>query len=291
MKSSIPMSFGEKHQHDFSFSSIISESGYFCPEHWHDCFEVIFVREGSLTLVSGKDSIALGRGDIAVLPPYTLHSTDGRDNFLRMDVFGYTENLISSPEISVFNMKYLSIFRHRGEGGYRVLRSGNEKTEEVVYLLDSAMREYETEHFCREILVRAKILELHAALSEIYLDEKSERETISPYLTDTEAYIEAHIGEDISPYEIAAALHVSYSHLSRTISEDTGYPIGELILRMKMNYAERIMTRDKNVSITEIALSVGFNSASYFTRIYRRFRGVTPSAFRKMLRMNEGLEA
>ena len=140
------------------------------------------------------------------------------------------------------------------------------------------------EGFCREIRVRSKILALHATLWEMYLGKNERESKPSSRLIDVEEYIERNIDKDVSPYEIAEALHISYSHLSRIINEELGYSIGELIIRMKINYAESLMTGEGERGITEIALSVGFGSASYFTRVYKRMRGVTPTAFRRMLR-------
>ena len=286
MRSSIPLDFGRKDQHDFSFSVTLAKSGCFCPEHWHDCFEIIYVTDGKLRAGVSGEELFVSKGDVLVLPPRTIHIIHAEEKNASIQVFGYTENLIASPEISMFNMKYLSLFFSHGKSCVRAFRAGEGKTEVFVSLLEEALDAYMKEGFCREILVRSKILAVHACLAEMYLEGRKERGESSKYLSDAERYIENNIGRDISPYEIAEALHVSYSHLSRIINEESGYPIGELILRMKINHAESIMTTEKEKGITEIALSVGFNSVSYFTRIFKRMRGVTPSAFRKMLRKN-----
>ena len=49
IKSSIPMSFGDKRGSDFSFSKQTGNSLYECSLHWHDCFEIITVRDKSMT--------------------------------------------------------------------------------------------------------------------------------------------------------------------------------------------------------------------------------------------------
>lgn len=283
MKSSIPMDFGKKHQHDFSFSHLSVMAGYFCPEHWHDCFEIIYTREGSLEAKVDGDKIILSDGDCLVLPPKTLHSTRAVTD-VDMQVFGYTENLIASVDISMFNMKYLSLFNSHGQSRVHLFKNGEDSTVALLPLLREAMEEYGKEGFCREIRVRSKILALHATLCEMYLGKNERESKPSRRLIDVEEYIERNIDKDVSPYEIAEALHISYSHLSRIINEELGYSIGELIIRMKINYAESLMTGEGERGITEIALSVGFGSASYFTRVYKRMRGVTPTAFRRMLR-------
>jgi len=283
MKTTIPLKFGEKNQPDFSFSRQAGDLKFFSKIHWHDAFEIIICKVGRLRISIRKKWEYLEAGDIAVLPSGTLHGTDSREGYCEINVFGYTESLIYSPEISIFNMKYLSLFR-RDKAGFRILRAGEPAALALTPLLESAMKEYLIEGFDRELRVRAAILALHRAICSVYMEGESVEESISARLALAEIFIENNIGTDISPSDVADDLHISYSHLARLASCSLGYSIGELIARMKMNHAERIMTQYPGESITAVAMRCGYNSASYFTRIFRKLKGVTPLNYKKMLR-------
>ncbi|MBE6695421.1 MAG: helix-turn-helix domain-containing protein [Ruminococcaceae bacterium] len=283
MKSSIPMTFGEKTQSDFSFTRIAGEKAYSCREHWHDCFEIISVKEGNFIIHLDGEKYILSCGDIAIIPPRVLHSTASDESYREVYIFGYTENLIYSPDISIFNMKYLAPFRYGGKARHRVLHSEDGNTDKLCRLLEEVSIAYEREDFGRELSIRSKILDIHALICAFYLDSKVSSPLVSGYLTKAQIYIELHIEEDISPYDIADAIHTSYSHLARLTHNAYGFSLSELILRMKLNYAERLMTDSPEASITYVSQRSGFGSASYFTRCFRRVRGITPRAFRTMM--------
>lgn len=283
MKSSIPMTFGEKTQQDFSFSETYEMGRYRCDAHWHDCFEILYVRSNSLSVVLSDKAISLSEGDVLIIPPRTIHGTECEKGITDFWCFGYTEKLIYSTDISFVNMKYVSPFYSVSDMRELLLQKGSAASEYFLKLLQEAMQLYNEVSFTRELVVRAKILEIHAMVFSLYFENKKNLRLENEYLFKTEAYIEEHISEDISPYDIAKELHISYSHLARVIRDTCGYSIGELIIRIKLNYAERLMSEAYCAKITEVAGSVGFKSASYFAKCFRRVKGVSPRRYRKML--------
>ena len=111
IRSSVPMTFGEKAQEDFSVSHLQGEAAYRCGAHWHDCFELILVQKGIFTVILDGVPVELAAGDLAVIPPHLLHATAGEVGAYDVLVLGYTEELIYSPEISIANLKFLLPFR------------------------------------------------------------------------------------------------------------------------------------------------------------------------------------
>lgn len=277
------MTFGEKTQQDFSFSETYESCRYRCDAHWHDCFEILYVRSSSLSVILSDKAVYLSEGDVLVIPPRTIHGTLGENGITDFWCFGYTEKLIYSTDISFVNMKYISPFYSISAVRELLLRKGSTSSERFVKLLQEAMQLYNEDSFTRELVIRAKILEIHALIFSLYFENEKNLRIANEYLLKTQSYIEAHISEDVSPYDIAEALHISYSHLARVIRESCGYSIGELIIRIKLNYAEILMNEAHRAKITEVADSVGFSSASYFAKCFRRVKGVTPHRYREML--------
>lgn len=284
IKSSIPMSFGDKKGSDFSFSKQNGNSLYECDLHWHDCFEIITVRDKSATALVENSEIELSQGDIILFSPRFLHGVRTTDDGFDIYVFGYTEQVIYSSDISFLNMRYLAPFRYGGLK-YLVIRADEPKSAELRARLDDAMCEYDTEGFDREIRVRSAILRLHASICGISAVAKSANKEISVYLSKAELYIQEHIHDDISPSEIADALHISYSHLARILRLGLGCSAVELITSVKISAAIQMMLSDPYVSVTEIASSLGYSSTSYFSRRFAEIRGESPSEFRKKFRL------
>jgi len=85
-------------------------------------------------------------------------------------------------------------------------------------------------------------------------------------------------GQGVADY--AAALGVTATHLSRCCKATSGRNASAL-LQDRLHYEARKMLRDTRVPIKDVAASLGFRSAAYFTRAFQHQTGQTPSAFRK----------
>lgn len=284
MRSSIPMKFGNKHESDFSFSQQVGNENFFCPAHWHDCFELILVSSGEFCIsIDEVGDIFLKKGDVAVLPPLTVHSTRSVSSRYEIFVFGYTREVIYTPDISVLNMKYIEPLKIGCMSRGYLIRSELCNDGRLEKLLLEAFSEYCSDEYGRELRIRSKILAIHSLICEYFISERTQDRRADDYITGAERYIADNISEDISPTDIASALHISYSHFARIVRSCLGFSAGELITRMKMNYAEELLLSNLNMDITEVAAAVGFNSASYFARQFKRQRGTSPGAYRRML--------
>ena len=283
MKSSIELKYGEKIKPDFSFSKLSGAIRYHSPLHWHDSFEIIFIESGSLSItVAGKD-INLTEGDVAVIPPCVIHGTESDNGYASFFDFGYSKSLIYSTDISFENMRYLLPFYRIGGLQTPVLSGDDDSLNRLRELLLYAMDIHKEDNNVSNLRVRAAILEIHALIISILFGDTQEPKSKDKYLEKTEQYILDHISEDISPYTIADELYVSYSYLAKRIKDSLGCSIGEMIVRMKLNFAEDLMLDTNDLSITDIARRAGFSSPSYFARCFKRIKGTTPRQFKKML--------
>lgn len=284
MKSSIPLDFGDKESSDFSFSHQIGDDRYECALHWHDCFEIFAVNSNPMKITLADKEYELSCGDIAVFVPRALHGVcslgKGYDNY----VFGYTEGVIYSSEISSINMKYLSPFRY-GRVKSFVVRADDPRSVSIRDRLDSLREIACSSDEMRELIGRSEILRVHAELYSLSSTLTAVNTELSGYLMNAEAYIRRHLNEDISPRDIADALHLSYSHLARIFKNNLKISAVKFINEIKIGAAEQMMIENMDRSITDIAFSLGYSSPSFFTRKFTEIKGQSPTEFRKMLKL------
>jgi AraC-like DNA-binding protein len=79
---------------------------------------------------------------------------------------------------------------------------------------------------------------------------------------------------------LADALHLSTSQLQRKISTMTDLSPLQIIRDLRLRKAKELL-RNTDKNITEIAYEAGFNDPSYFTRIFSKAEGVTPSEWKE----------
>lgn len=93
-------------------------------------------------------------------------------------------------------------------------------------------------------------------------------------------FIRINLNQDLSLDSISASLHLSPSELSRQFKKETGETITEYINRKRIDEALYIL-KNKNISITDVSFMVGFNDVNYFTKVFKKIKGMTPSEYRK----------
>ncbi len=94
-------------------------------------------------------------------------------------------------------------------------------------------------------------------------------------------YIEEHLHEMIPMHEMASLCHLSRSYFSRLFQHDTGENYTDYVNRRKVERAKELL-RDTPDSVSAIAAALGFMDVSYFVKLFKRFEGVTPLAYRKL---------
>lgn len=97
-------------------------------------------------------------------------------------------------------------------------------------------------------------------------------------------YFNEHYSEDISIDEYAQNNHVSVSWFIRNFKQCTGSTPMQYILSKRIYNAE-ILLHDSTYNVTEIAEIVGYDNPLYFSRIFKKVKGISPSEYRKNINM------
>ena len=92
--------------------------------------------------------------------------------------------------------------------------------------------------------------------------------------------IDADLSADLSPSLLAKSQGITLSYLSSAFKRDTGMTITEYILSRRIEYAEYLLTTT-DLEIQTVALHCGIMDAQYFSKLFKKRTGKTPTAFRQ----------
>ncbi len=96
------------------------------------------------------------------------------------------------------------------------------------------------------------------------------------------AYIEAHYKEKIDIIQMAELTHLTHAAFCRYFKKMTLMTFTEFVNQYRINQAKTLLLLDKTVS--EVCFDCGFESLSYFNRIFKKITGDNPMAFKKNYR-------
>lgn len=124
---------------------------------------------------------------------------------------------------------------------------------------------------------------IHRMLSELLVISSNSfvknQEKYNP-VADAITYIETNYKKKLTLSGLAGWLGISPFHFSRMFKKETGYAPYEYIMKTRMNHA-KILLKQTEYCIREIADETGFSSESSFINYFRSSVGITPGQFRK----------
>jgi signal transduction histidine kinase/DNA-binding response OmpR family regulator len=109
----------------------------------------------------------------------------------------------------------------------------------------------------------------------------NENKTEKRFLNELTARIEAHIADtEFGVEKLSTDMGMSRVQLYRKVQALLQMNVNDYITEIRINKAKALL-RDTNKSIADVAYETGFNSAAYFTTLFRQKQNQTPSEFRK----------
>ncbi|RFU46462.1 AraC family transcriptional regulator [Paraburkholderia sp. DHOC27] len=94
-------------------------------------------------------------------------------------------------------------------------------------------------------------------------------------------WIRTHFHESISASEIAAHLDCNADYLGRVYRATFGRTLTDAVHERRMLHAAILLAEDR-LSIAQVAYACGFDDSGYFRRLFKRSKGMTPNAFRRL---------
>ena len=94
--------------------------------------------------------------------------------------------------------------------------------------------------------------------------------------------IQENYTQDISLTVLSEKYSISPSHLSALIKRELGLPFSEYLTAKRMQKARELL-QDEQLSIEAIADAVGYHDYFYFTKVFKKTQGISPSKYRKNL--------
>lgn len=251
-----------------------SHAQYVMPLHWHGEVEVLRVLEGELALWIDNERMDMKAGDVAFISGGSLHR--GEPQNCRYDCVVFSPRLIGGR----LGSKLSELTRPLSAGRAGLLPRCTAAEPAACALLDAAQAEGPYHELKLASLVAELIYELclSGAVRADHAEGKrhSHRRAMIALLID---WIEKNYSERITLGQLAALAGVNEKYLCRFFKEFTGYTPTDYINRLRVERACYEM-RINHRNVTEAAYECGFNEISYFSKCFKRYKGVSPGQYK-----------
>lgn len=119
---------------------------------------------------------------------------------------------------------------------------------------------------------------VYAIVEDLYVQEK--QSSTAMLIEETLEYLKRHYKENVSVDQLAAMTGLSTSHYSKLFKEKIGYSPKDYLIRLRINRAKQFLEFSDS-QLKDVAQKVGYPDEFYFSRIFKRVVGISPSQFAK----------
>ena len=113
------------------------------------------------------------------------------------------------------------------------------------------------------------------------MENSKEKEAVS-VIDRAKEYIEENFRKDISLDDVSREVDISPYYFSKLFKQETGKNFIEHLTEIRLKNARELL-QNSQLSIKEICAESGYSDPNYFSRIFKKYEGVTPSEFRERL--------
>lgn len=247
---------------------------YEMPLHWHLEYELILVRTGEFELVLDGRAFPMKPGDCAWVGDGTVHGGVPHDCTYECVVFDLGTLLHDTPLCA----KSVSDFLADETGCSGMFPRGSVQAGLAEQLFEALRREMQGYEWTTVGLMWQLMGSLLAEKRRLQSPPRNRKKLLQ--LKNVLTYIRDNYEGPITLDELSKIAGMNPKYFCRAFAGMTGKTPVEYLNYYRIEQAgERLTLSDE--SITEIALSCGFNDMSYFSKTFSRFKGISPSVYRK----------
>lgn len=265
----------ERIERDYNFNMI--------SKHFHNEYEIYYLLSGERYYFIEKQIYYVKKGSLVFIDRNQIHKTVGTNK----DYHDRILLLISGDEIEPFlklarDMDMNSFFA-KYSGVLELNETGQKHVESILF---SIIREMKMKQTSYEFLVKSKLAELFIYAIRCNNGEnvtlKAETAGTEKYkkISEIAEYINEYYYTDISLSDISRDFYISKCYLSRIFKEVSGFTVNEYINIIRIKKAQQLL-ENSDYNITEIAERIGYESLTYFEKVFKKYLELSPLRYRK----------
>ena len=249
--------------------------------HTHDAQELLIVLYGNLGVSIDGKVFSVSAGDIINIPRNTPHHTllQDPDDPAILFFTSFSEFHFRGMEPDVFTFPDNALVLHtdgliRQDMVNLCLRMVAERYNNQVgqYFMQKA--------FLTQLLLMI-IRQFPSAKCQVQSDSYAFETHHKTYVVDEiRKYLSNHYADKVSLDLIAKNMYLSSAYISKIFKEETGEAPINYLIKLRLERARAQLEADGHESIKAISCSVGYDDVYYFSKLFKKYYGVSPANYR-----------
>ncbi len=238
----------------------------------HPYFEVYFLVEGERTIIIKDKVLTVNQPSAIIIPPFTPHRTEG-GSYRRINAY-ISPQLLDEETLAYLHKKAAPLLfvidESRIEIVHKLLRFGCE----IETSKDGNSIEFKKGFFYTVLFYLKQCSTINLEIAPSYYNK------VAPKLLDVITYLNEHWNEKISLEFLCNEFFFSKTNLCESFRKVMDCSITDYLLFLRFEKAKEMLF-NSNKEVNLIAEECGFYSHNYFSLMFRKRFGLSPSAYRK----------
>lgn len=270
-KELVPIIYNENSLRTLHFSIPAGKECF--TKHWHSRIEFLRVTKGSLSLFLNEHKHIISSGELAIIPPDTLHraETAGKAVEYHVLIFDIAFLLNGTSASKNFLNPLLE-----GE----VTLSPKTNRSDILKVADSLYESNQSDTPPHPLQIVAGLYQLIGLLFQ-YCTQHSSLQKPQKNLNNIIEYIhQNYLKKELTTALISDYFGYNESYFCRYFKKLTGLSVTHYITVLRLELAQNLL-KNSDEEIKMIAVKCAFSDATYFSYSFKKLFGMTPNQFRK----------
>jgi len=264
-----------------------SSGGIFIHKHWHEEFEILHVFSGMMQVSVAEHTFAAQTGDTIVIPANALHTAHKIESTAcNFTAIVFDIKFISGNTHDLIHTKYFSPLLDSPSKHVYWIRNKSTLNKKFHKSVKNIIKCFDQKTVGYELLIKASILTFFAELykhkeeiSNFHTDETTDCYNSSYICKKIILYVKENIEQKITLDEVAEHIGFSKGYFCRYFKKHFRTSFFTYLNQERVANA-KFLLKHTNLKIIDIAVTTGFDDANYFSIVFKRVAGCTPSEYR-----------
>ncbi len=265
---------------------VIRDYEYTMPtKHVHDEYEIYYLMEGERFYFIGQHTYHIKKGSLVFINCGEIHKTGlaGSPYHDRI-LIEFRAEPFATFFSSMGDLNLADFFRENN-GVLHLDPKSQHHVESLLFGIHSEMSKHAPGYHLAVMSKLSSLLIFAIRYNYDHTRHQNVAASTSRHkkVDEVADYIVKHCTEQLSLAQVSQNFYVSKCYLSRIFKEVTGFTVNEYINIHRIQKAQKLLT-DTDMSITEISDSLGYESLTYFEKVFRTYRETSPLKYRNEYR-------
>ena len=270
-------------------TQIVVKAGNVFPAHYHSYIEILYGISGTYEVILNGKYHKFTNGDLVLINSKEVHQINscsqngGQYIVLRFEPEVIYNNMFHNH----LHLKYVLPFILESSKHQKVIKREIIGDTFIPELLHEISNEFQMETYGYELAIQNHIgriflwiLRYFHEMSSEFMQSTLTDITFIKRLQPSFDYVLEHFNEEIKATHMAALCNMSSSYFSRTFNSQMAMNFNEYINYIRIMESEKLLV-STTMNVTEIANAVGFSTTSYFIKLFKSNKNISPKQFRK----------